>query len=109
MSQPFTGLVRTVRALDGFAERCGAAVAWLMVPMLAAVAWEVVARYAFDAPTSWAYETLYMLFAAMFMLGASYALRAGAHIRTDFLWERWPVRTRGAIEAFSYILFFFSL
>ncbi len=75
MSQPFTGLVRTVRALDGFAERCGAAVAWLMVPMLA----------------------------------ASYALRAGAHIRTDFLWERWPVRTRGAIEAFSYILFFFSL
>ncbi len=70
MSQPFPGLVRTVRALDGFAERCGAAVAWLMVPMLAAVAWEVVARYAFDAPTSWAYETLYNRLPVGAMAGA---------------------------------------
>jgi TRAP-type mannitol/chloroaromatic compound transport system permease small subunit len=43
----------------------------------------------------------------MFMLGAAYALRIGAHIRTDFFWERWSQRTRGIIDAVAYIVFFF--
>lgn len=98
---------RLIRAIDRFTERSGAAIAWLTVPLLAAVAWEVVARYGFDAPTTWAYETVYMLYAATFMLGAAYALRAGAHIRTDFFWQKWPVRARAAIEAIAYVVFFF--
>jgi TRAP-type mannitol/chloroaromatic compound transport system permease small subunit len=43
----------------------------------------------------------------MFMLGAAYALRVGAHVRTDFLWERWPARTRAAIEIVAYLACFF--
>jgi len=100
-------MLRLAHAIDRFTERSGLVFAWLLVPLLAAVAWEVVARYAFDAPTSWAYETIYMLYASMFMLGAAYALRVGAHIRTDFLWEKWPPRTRAAIEAVAYLGFFF--
>lgn len=99
--------MKLVHAIDRFTERSAMAVAWLMVPMLATVGYEVVARYLFGAPTAWAYETVYMLCGAMFMLGAAYALRTGAHIRTDFLWERWPVRTRSAIDAFAYVALFF--
>jgi TRAP-type mannitol/chloroaromatic compound transport system permease small subunit len=43
----------------------------------------------------------------MFMLGAAYALRVGAHIRTDFFWERWSLRTRGVIDTVAYVVFFF--
>ena len=86
-------MLRLARAIDRFTELSAALFAWLLVPMLVAVAWEVVARYVFDAPTVWVYETVYTLCAAMFMLGAAYALRVGAHIRTDFLWEKWPVRS----------------
>jgi TRAP-type mannitol/chloroaromatic compound transport system permease small subunit len=100
-------MLRVARAIDRFTERSGLAFAWLMAPLLAAVSWEVVARYVFNAPTSWAYETIYMLYAAMFMLGAAYALRVGAHIRTDFLWEKWPARTRAAIESIAYLACFF--
>lgn len=100
-------MLRLARAIDRFTERSGMMFAWLMAPLLVAVAWEVVARYAFDAPTSWAYETIYMLYAAMFMLGAAYALRVGAHIRTDFLWEKWPARTRAAIDCIAYLACFF--
>ena len=100
-------MLRLAHAIDRFTERSGLVFAWLMVPLLAAVGWEVVARYAFDAPTTWAYETIYMLYAAMFMLGAAYALRVGAHVRTDFLWERWPPRARAAIEIVAYCACFF--
>ncbi len=100
-------MVRLARAIDRFTERSALLFAWLMVPLLVAVGWEVVARYAFDAPTTWAYETIYMLYATMFMLGAAYALRTGAHIRTDFLWEKWPLRTRAAIDSIAYVALFF--
>jgi TRAP-type mannitol/chloroaromatic compound transport system permease small subunit len=100
-------VARAVRTIDRFAELCGVLIAWLMVPLMAAVVYEVVARYAFDAPTLWSFDVTYMLYGAMFMLGAAYALRIGAHIRTDFFWERWSLRTRGIIDAVAYIVFFF--
>jgi TRAP-type mannitol/chloroaromatic compound transport system permease small subunit len=100
-------LTGAVRVIDRFAELCGVAVAWLMVPLIAAVVYEVVARYAFDAPTIWSFDVTYMLYGAMFMLGAAYALRVGAHIRTDFFWERWSLRTRGVIDTIAYVVFFF--
>jgi TRAP-type mannitol/chloroaromatic compound transport system permease small subunit len=95
------------RAIDRFSEWSGAAVAWLTVPLVIAVAWEVVARYVFAAPTLWSFDITYMLYGAMFMLGAAYALRVGAHIRTDFFWERWSWRTRGIIDSVAYLAFFF--
>ena len=100
-------MLRLARAIDRFTERSAALFAWLLLPLVAVIGWEVTARYAFNAPTTWAYETIYMLYAALFMLGAAYALRTGAHVRTDFLSEKWPPRTRAAIDAAAYLLLFF--
>jgi TRAP-type mannitol/chloroaromatic compound transport system permease small subunit len=99
--------MRAIAAIDRFSEWVGAAVAWLTVPLVIAVAWEVTARYVFAAPTVWSFDITYMLYGAMFMLGAAYALRVGAHIRTDFFWERWSWRTRGIIDSVAYLAFFF--
>ena len=48
-----------------------------------------------------------MLYGALFMLGAAYALHKGAHIRTDFFFEKWSIRTKGMIDAIAYVVFFF--
>ena len=55
----------------------------------------------------WAFDVTYMLYGALFMLGAAYALHKGAHIRTDFFWENFSPRTKGLIDSISYLLFFF--
>lgn len=107
MPAPSPLLLGTIRAIDRFTGWIGWAVAWLIVPLVVAVTYEVVARYVFDAPTIWAYDVSYMLYATIFMLGASYALRQGAHIRTDMLWEGYSDRTKGIIDSAAYILFFF--
>jgi TRAP-type mannitol/chloroaromatic compound transport system permease small subunit len=101
--------VRTVVALiDTFSEWSGKAVAWLIVPLMGGLTWEVVARYGFEAPTVWAYDLAYMLYGSLFLLGAGYTLRRGAHIRTDFLYEKLSVRGRGIIDAIGYLVFFFT-
>jgi len=107
MAEPSTGLVKTVRVIDKFTDTTGTAVAWLNVPLVVVVAWEVIARYAFGAPTTWSFEITYMLYGTIFMLGAAYALHKGAHIRTDFFFEKWSIRTKGVIDSTAYLVFFF--
>ena len=99
--------IRVVRAIDRFTDFTGTLVAWLNIPLVAVVGYEVIARYAFSAPTAWSFDLTYMLYGTVFMLGAAYALHKGAHIRTDFFFEKWSVRTRGVIDSTAYIVFFF--
>jgi TRAP-type mannitol/chloroaromatic compound transport system permease small subunit len=107
MASPVPLHIRIVRAIDRFTDTTGTWVAWLNVPLVLAVSYEVIARYAFSAPTIWSFDTTYMLYATIFMLGAAYALHKGAHVRTDFLFEKWSIRTQGAIDSVAYIVFFF--
>ena len=107
MDQPIPIHIRIVRAIDWFTDTTGTWVAWLNVPLVLAVGYEVVSRYVFGAPTIWSFDVTYMLYGTIFMLGAAYALHKGAHIRTDFLFEKWSIRTRGLIDSIAYIVFFF--
>ena len=107
MAEQSAGLIKAVRIIDKFTDTTGVWVAWLNVPLVLAVAYEVIARYFFHAPTIWSFDVTYMLYGTIFMLGCAYALHKGAHIRTDFLYDRWSVRTKGMIDAISYIVFFF--
>jgi TRAP-type mannitol/chloroaromatic compound transport system permease small subunit len=107
MAEQSAALISTVRVIDRFTDSTGAWLAWLNIPLVAAVAYEVIARYAFNAPTLWSFDITYMLYGTIFMLGAAYALHKGAHIRTDFFYEKWSVKTRGMVDSLSYVLFFF--
>jgi TRAP-type mannitol/chloroaromatic compound transport system permease small subunit len=107
MAEQSAGLIKAVRIIDKFTDTTGIWVAWLNVPLVLAVAFEVIARYFFHAPTIWSFDVTYMLYGTIFMLGCAFALHKGAHIRTDFLYDRWSVKTKGMIDAISYIVFFF--
>lgn len=107
MTEPPQSLLTTIRIIDRFTDATGFIFALLAVPLVGAVTFEVVSRYVFHAPTTWAYDVTYMLYGTIFMLGAAYALHKGAHVRTDFFWEKFSTRTKGVIDSISYIVFFF--
>jgi hypothetical protein len=99
MAEPAAFHIRLVRIIDKFTDTTGTWVAWLNVPLVLVVAYEVFARYLFDAPTIWSFDITYMLYGTIFMLGSAYALHKGAHIRTDFFFEKWSIRTKGMIDS----------
>lgn len=107
MAEQSPTLIKAVRVIDRFTDTTGTWIAWLNLILVVVVAWEVGARYLFNAPTVWSYDLTYMLYGAIFMLGSAYALHKGAHIRTDFFWEKWSIRTKGMIDAVAYIALFF--
>ena len=49
--------------------------AWIVVVLIGAMVYEVIARYFFGAPTQWAFEVAYMLMGTSFMLGIAYCLQ----------------------------------
>jgi TRAP-type mannitol/chloroaromatic compound transport system permease small subunit len=96
-----------VAAIDTLSTVFGWFSGWLIAPLTLAVAYEVVARYVFNAPTRWASTVTYMLYGTQFMLAASYTLLKDGHIRTDVFYARWSPRTRAIVDAVSYVTFFF--
>ena len=99
-------LITIIRAIDAISIWSGRIFAWLIVPLIVIMTWEICVRYLVQ-PTLWAYDLSYMIYGAMFMLGAAYTLQRGAHIRTDFLYQNWPVRVQATVDAACYLLLFF--
>ena len=94
-----------LRLVDRVSDLSGRAASWLVMPLILEVTYEVFARYFLNAPTVWAYELAYMLYASIFMLGAAYALWRGAHVRTDFLYNDFSPRGKALADAVGYVLF----
>ncbi|HYC36170.1 MAG TPA: TRAP transporter small permease subunit [Usitatibacter sp.] len=93
--------------IDTFSLWIGRAIAWLTIPLMLAMIYEVFARYFFTAPTVWAYDISRMVYGAMFILGAGYALSKGVHIRSDFLYRKWSVRAQGWVDTVLYVACYF--
>lgn len=107
MSSVPQGAVKTIACLDGMSIFVGQKTAWLAIPMMFSLIYEVVMRYAFDMPTIWAMDIAIILYGIHFMLGSPYCLQQGQHIRTDFLYHYWSIKKRAAVDMFNYIVFFF--
>jgi TRAP-type mannitol/chloroaromatic compound transport system permease small subunit len=102
-----SAIPRAVRALDQVNLWSGKLIAWLVIPMVLSLVYEVVARYLFNAPTVWAYDMTYILYGTFFMVGSGYTLLRGGHIRTDMFYGGWSARTQGWVDIVCYVLFFF--
>ena len=94
------------RVLDAITRAVGRVIAWLIIPMVASLVYEVIVRYLFDAPTVWAYDMTFMLYGTFFMLGSAWTLQRGGHIRTDTFYSDWSPRRRALVDAACYVLFF---
>ena len=99
-------LVSVIRGIDAISEWSGRIAAWLVIPLIAVMTWEILVRKV-ARPTFWAYDLSYMLYGTLFMLGSAYTLYRGSHIRTDFLYQTWPVKVQASVDGFCYLFLFF--
>ena len=108
---------RGVEIIDVINDTIGTMVAFLAIPMMLAVVYEVVARYIFDSPTIWSMEVNQYLLCAYTALAGGYTLLHKSHVSVDILYERFPLNIRVVVNlitsvagfVFLYILFIKSL
>ena len=95
------GVERASAWLDRWLDRVsGIAIAAMVLLMFGLVA----ERYLFSIGSIAGQEAVQWLHALAFLLGASVALRADAHVRIDILQQRWLTRTRDLVELLGLLL-----
>ena len=96
-------LLLTIDKISTFA---GQAFSWLIVALTAMISWEVFSRYALDAPHSWAFDVMIMMYGTIFMMAGAYTLAKNGHVRGDVLYSFFEPRTQAIIDLILFILFF---
>jgi len=98
-----------LRTIDVLSRWTGKWVAWLIIPNVLALVYEVIARYIFNSPTIWSYDVTYFLYGSHFLLGAAYVLSIDAHIRIDIFTSHLSQRTRTVVDLLGYLFLFFPV
>ncbi len=97
-----------LRFTDWLNAKFGWIVAFLIVPMIAIMIWEIVKRYFFNQPSLWAYEISLFLYGGYIVLGGAYTHLADGHVNVDIIWGRLSARWRAALDILtSFFVFFF--
>ena len=92
-----------MRLIDRLALLLGRASAWTFPVIALMMGYEVVARYAFRAPTFWAHEIAGLIGAVTFVLGGAYCMAEGSHMRVTLLIDRWSGARRRAAELLALV------
>lgn len=100
-------LDRFLKLADRLSEGVGRGTAWLIPLLILELVYDTGARYLFNAPTEWSYDISYMLYGAIFMLGAAWTLRKDEHVRIEVVYERLGRKGRALTDALGYLFFFF--
>lgn len=88
-------------AIDTFIDRFGKVAAWTCFALVLVMASNVLLRYGFSAGSVWAQELEWHLLVPISLLGMSYALRHGEHVRVDILFSKYSGRRKIQVEIAS--------
>lgn len=95
---------KVLLVIDSINEWMGKIVAWLFIPLVCIITYEVVLRYVFNNPTLWAWDINVQFMAAVVVGGGGYALLHKGHVTIDILVGKLQVRKRALCEVIIGIL-----
>jgi len=95
-----------IKGIDFLVEKQGQLTSFLIVPLLFIVLYEVLMRYAFNAPTVWGFEATAFAYGLHYMLGLSFMENAEGHVRVDIVTSRFPKKVQAIIMIAGYLLIF---
>jgi TRAP-type mannitol/chloroaromatic compound transport system permease small subunit len=94
------------KCINFLVEKQGQLTSFLIVPLLLIVLYEVLMRYAFNAPTVWGFEATAFAYGMHYMLGLSFMENAEGHVRVDIVTSRFSPRVQAVIMILGYLLIF---
>ena len=93
-----------VRAIDRLSHLFGMLAAVLVIVLVTLMLYDVVLRYAFNAPTIWGNDLNTWLMGASFVLSIAYAMSTDSHVRVDLLYS---ARSKPRLRIVDFIGFTF--
>jgi len=79
---------------------------FLAAVVVGLISFEVVARYVFNAPTSWGYEVMVYSCGVYYVMGGAYTLYLQGHVSVNVLHRRASPRIRAVLDLVTFPLIF---
>jgi TRAP-type mannitol/chloroaromatic compound transport system permease small subunit len=98
-------LKRLVTSIEWISLWAGKLSAYLTLPVIFVVSYEIVARYVFHRPTIWAVETMIYGCAVIYVMAAAWALLDGRHVKIDMVYEKFSPRRRAVLDCITFVFF----
>ncbi len=92
-----------MKHIDTLTEYVSRFTAVVLVLLTILIVFDALSRYLFHAGSIALQELEWHLFDAVILLGISYALKEGAHVRVDIFYASFTPRTKAYIDIFSYL------
>ena len=97
------------RLFHRIAISIGYASSWLFLIAVGISSFEVIMRYGFNSPSSWAHETTTTLCVIAFGFGGAYCMARNEHIRITSFSEKLNLRTQRLFDLISFLVGIFYL
>lgn len=68
--------------------------------------YEVIARFAFNSPTNWVHESMFLMYGMQYMLAGAYAYREDQHVRVDVIYTKFSPRGKALADIVTSVFFF---
>lgn len=94
------------RAIDSLNENIGVYSSYLVLPLVAVVGYEVFMRYAFNAPTIWAFELTTFIYGVHFILALGYTHKHNGHVAIDVVEARLSAKSRSRLRIMTNLVIF---
>lgn len=101
----WASLSRVTHAIDWMNERIGLAVRWLVLIAVLISSGNATVRYVFSTSSNAWLDWQWYLFAAVFLVCASYALGKNEHVRIDVITGSWSARRQAWIDVLGGLFF----
>jgi len=95
---------RFADGIDRFIDRIGQATAWICLAIVLIVAFNVLLRYFFRIGPMSLQELEWHLLSPIALIGMSYALRHGDHVRVDIFFDGFSPKLQAIIDLIAAIL-----
>ena len=86
--------------------RVGEFVAYWAVISVFVYYYEVIARFAFNSPTNWVHESMFLMYGMQYMLAGAYAYREDQHVRVDVIYTKFSPRGKALADIVTSVFFF---
>ncbi|UXX80792.1 TRAP transporter small permease subunit [Reichenbachiella carrageenanivorans] len=96
---------RLVQNINQFTNKVGQGVSWISLILVILIGMDVVLRYAFNWSSSANQELEWHLFAALFLLGAAYALKHDKHVRVDVFYSQFSATQKAWVNLVGTLVF----
>jgi TRAP-type mannitol/chloroaromatic compound transport system permease small subunit len=90
--------------IDWFIDLVGRTISWLALAVALVMGANVFMRYGLSIGFIWSQELEWHLLVPLTLIGMSYALRHGEHVRVDVLFANFSDRTKLAINVVSAVI-----